>query len=265
MPGRGGQLCPHVSGTVGPVRLTVLGACGVWPDAGQACSGYLVEHDGFRLLLDVGYATVPRLLQRASADSVDAVFVSHGHPDHCADLNPLLRARSLRDDPAPPLPIYALPGALDAVLALDRPGMLDSAYRLHEFAAGDELSIGPFRAETRLLPHFLANAGIRLTADGRVLAYTGDTGPSPEVVALARGADLLLAEATYVDHVPEDSWRHLSSARQAGLQAAEAGVGHLVLTHLQPGTDREAARAAAADGYGGTIGVATADLVHDFA
>ena len=245
------------------MRLTVLGACGAWPDAGQACSGYLVEHDGFRLLLDLGYATVPRLLQQTGADSIDAVFVSHGHPDHCADLNPLLRARALRDDPPPALPIYALPGALDAVLALDRPGMLDSAYVVYEFAAGDHLSIGPFRAETRLLPHSVPNSGIRLAAESRVLAYTGDTGPSPEVVALARGADLLLAEATYVDQVPEDSRRHLSSARQAGLQAAEAGARHLLLTHLQPGTDPHAARAAAADGYDGRTDVATADLVED--
>jgi ribonuclease BN (tRNA processing enzyme) len=246
------------------MRLTVLGGCGAWPGPGQACSGYLVEHDGFRLLLDPGYATVPRLLQRATADSIDAVFVSHGHPDHCADLNPLLRARALRDDPPPqPLPIFALPGALDAVLALDRPGMLDSAYLLHEFTPGDDLRIGPFLAETRLLPHYVPNAGIRLAAEGRVLAYTGDTGPSPEVVALAREADLLLAEATYVDQVPEDSRRYLTSARQAARQAAEAHARHLMLTHLQPGTDPQAARAAAGDEYSGTIDVATADLVHD--
>jgi ribonuclease BN (tRNA processing enzyme) len=245
------------------VRLTVLGGCGAWPGAGQACSGYLIEHDGFRLLLDLGYATVPRLLQRATADSIDAVFVSHGHPDHCADLNPLLRARALRDDPPPPLPIYALPGALDAVLALDRPGMLDSAYLLHEFTPGDDLNIGPFRAETRLLPHFIPNAGIRLAAEGRVLAYTGDTGPSPEVVALAREADLLLAEATYVDQVPEDSRRYLTNARQAARQAAKAGARHLMLTHLSPDTDPQAARAAAGDEYNGTTDVATADLVHD--
>ena len=109
------------------MRLTVLGGCGAWPEAGQACSGFLLEHDGFRLLADLGYATVPRLLERVTADQVDAVFISHGHPDHCADLNPLLRARALREDPAPPLPVYALPGAVDAVLALDRPGMLAGA------------------------------------------------------------------------------------------------------------------------------------------
>src|SRR5260370_19042527 len=103
------------------MRFTVLGGCGAWPEAGQACSGFLVEQDGFRLLVDLGYATVPRLLQYLRPDQVDAVFISHGHPDHCADLNPFLRARALRDDPTPPLPVYALPGALDAVLALDRP------------------------------------------------------------------------------------------------------------------------------------------------
>jgi len=89
------------------VRLTVLGSCGAWPDAGQACSGFLVEHDGFRLLLDLGYAVVPRLLERFSAGQIDAVFISHGHPDHCADLNPLLRARVMGDDPLPPLPMVS--------------------------------------------------------------------------------------------------------------------------------------------------------------
>jgi len=81
------------------VRLTVPGGCGAWPEAGQACSGFLVEHDGFRLLMDAGYATVPRLLQHISADELDAVFISHGHPDHCADLNPPLWARVLCGGP----------------------------------------------------------------------------------------------------------------------------------------------------------------------
>ncbi|GAA1023413.1 MBL fold metallo-hydrolase [Acrocarpospora pleiomorpha] len=242
--------------------LTILGGCGAWPGAGQACSGYLVEHDGFRLLLDPGYATVPRLLERVTAEQVDAVFISHGHPDHCADLNPLLRARALPADP-PPLPVYSLPGALDAVLALDRPGMLTDAYVLHEFTAGDRLDIGPFRAQTRLLPHSVPNSGVRLAAGDRELVYTGDTGPSPDVVNLARGADLLLAEATYADWVPENLRFHLSSARQAGRQAKEADARHLLLTHLQPGTDPTAAQAAAEAEYDGEIGVATSGLVID--
>jgi len=246
---------------VAGMRLTVLGGCGAWPEAGQACSGFLLEHDGFRLLADLGYATVPRLLERVTADQVDAVFISHGHPDHCADLNPLLRARALREDPAPPLPVYALPGALDAVLALDRPGMLAGALALHEFSAGATMGIGPFHAVTRLLPHTVPNAGLRLTGGGRTLVYTGDSGPGPEIADLAHGADLLLAETSFIDHVPRDSQRYLSSARQAGQQAAQAGSGHLVLTHLLPGTDHEAARVAARTGYDGDISVATAGLV----
>jgi ribonuclease BN (tRNA processing enzyme) len=62
------------------MRLTVLGSCGAWPDAGQACSGYLVEHDGFRMLVDLGYAVVPRLLERVTVGQVDAVLISHRHP-----------------------------------------------------------------------------------------------------------------------------------------------------------------------------------------
>lgn len=242
------------------MRLRVLGACGAWPEAGSACSGFLVEHDGFRLLVDAGYATLPRLLGHTAAEQVDAVVISHRHPDHCADLNPLLRARALREDPPAALPVYALPGALDAVLALDRPGMLADAYELHEFTAGDHLTLGPFDAQTRLLPHSVPNAGVRLSAGGRAVAYTGDSGPSADVVELARDADLFLAEASYVDKVPDHLRDHLSSAREAGRQAARAGVGRLLLTHLMPGTDHSAAQAAASAHYNGPVGIATADL-----
>lgn len=243
------------------MRLTVLGGCGAWPAAGRACGGYLVEHDGFRLLVDPGYATLPRLLCHTSAAEVDAVYVSHRHPDHCADLNPLLRARALSHDPPAALPVYAPPGAVDAVLALDRPGLLAGAYVLRELAG--RFDIGPFRAETRLLPHTVPNAGVRLSAGGRRLAYTGDTGPSPEVAELARGADLLVAEATFVDQVPPGVRPYLSSARLAGRQAADAGAGRLLLTHLQPDTDPAAALAAAGSAYRSEVGVAVADLVVD--
>ncbi len=244
------------------MRLTVLGACGAYPEAGQACSGYLVEHDGFRLLVDLGYAVVPRLLGHVTAAEVDAVFISHGHPDHCADLNPLLRARVLGGG-APPLPVYAPPGALDAVLALDRPGMLAGGYALHEFTPGSSLDIGPFGAETRLLPHWLPNAGVRLAAGGQVLAYTGDSGPDDGVVSLAHDADLLLAEASYAGQVPDDSRRYLSSARQRGRQAAAAGARRLLLTHLLPGTGAAAACAAAGHDYQGETGVAAPGVVLD--
>jgi ribonuclease BN (tRNA processing enzyme) len=245
------------------MRLRVLGGCGAWPAAGQACSGYLVDHDGFRLLIDPGYAILPKLLEVIGADLIDAVLISHGHADHCADLNPLLRARVLHDDPAPPVAVYTLPSAIDRVLALDRPGMLDDAYTLHEFAAGEQLEIGPFRIETWPLPHSVPNAGTRVVVDGLTLAYTGDSGPSRDLRELAHGADLLLAEATFADHVPANSAAFLSSARQAGQLAAHASVKHLMLTHLMPDSDPAVAEQAARDGYVGPITVARPGTVFD--
>ena len=239
----------------------MLGGCGAWPAAGQACSGYLLEHDGFRLLIDPGYAVLPRLLRLVDATDVDAVLVSHRHPDHCADLNPLLRARALRDDgPPAPLPVFALPGALDAVLALDRPGLLDDAIEVHAFEAGESFAVGPLAVHSRALPHSVPNAGVRVTSGGRSLVYTGDAAPDPVLVELARDADVLLAEASFVDAVPDDEGPTLSSARDGGRQAAEAGVRTLVLTHLLPGTDRRRSAAAARSEFGGPILVARPGL-----
>src|SRR6188472_87722 len=166
------------------MRLTVLGGTGGYPPAAGACSGYLVEHDGFRLLVDPGYAIVPRLLGIMPAEAIDAVLVSHGHPDHVADLNPLLRARALRDDPAPRLPAYAVPGALSPVLALDQIKALPGTCEVREFEAGEAFSIGPFAIESRLLPHSIPNAGLRISAGATSITYTGDAGPSDVLVEL---------------------------------------------------------------------------------
>src|SRR5690242_19240796 len=184
------------------MRLIVLGGAGGFPPGGGACSGYLIEHDGARLLVDPGYAIVPRLLQIVPAAAIDAVLVSHGHPDHVADLNPLLRARLMQDDAAPRLSAFALPNALGPVLALDQIKALKGACEVHEFEAGDAFSVGPFEIESRPLPHSIPNAGVRISAGGRSITYTGDAGPSDDLVDLAGGTDLLPAEATYVESRP---------------------------------------------------------------
>ena len=242
------------------MRLSVLGGWGAFPPSGGACSGYVLDHDGFTVVLDPGYATFPRLLGLVDAGAVDAVLVTHGHPDHCADLNPLLRARVLADLPSPPLPLHAPPGALGPVLALDVPRMLAGSYVLHEFAPGESFELGPFEVTTVELPHFVLDAGLRLSVGGRAIAYTGDCGPSRHVVELARDADLLLAEATFAEAVPARQAGGLSTALDVAGEAAAAGVGHLVLTHLWPGTDPDAARNAAAPAFPGRISVASEGL-----
>src|SRR5262249_20996085 len=123
--------------------------------------------------------------------------------------------------------------------------------------------IGPFRAQTWLLPHSVPNASVRLAANEVILAYTSDCGPSPLLAKLAAQADLLLAEASYVDQVPQDLQRYLSSAAQAGRRAAQAEARRLLLTHLLPGADPAAARGAAPCNYRGHLRVAGPGLVLD--
>ena len=242
------------------MRLTVIGGSGGYPGGGRPCSGYLVEADGFTLLIDPGYG-VATALSIGDGLRFDAVFVSHAHPDHCADLNPILRARAWADHPLPPLPVHALPGALDAVLALDRPELLAGSYVLRDLHPGGELSIGPFQILTAPLPHPRPNLGFRFSIGRRSLVYTGDCGPSEELIHLADGADLLLAEASYDGTVPPENVGSLSSAADVGREAATGGVQRLVLTHLMPKTNEAAAMAAAARYFASPIAVARPGLV----
>jgi ribonuclease BN (tRNA processing enzyme) len=238
------------------MRLTVIGGVGAWPTAHAACSGYLVEEDGFRLLVDPGYATLPPLLSLVDAADVSAVYVSHGHPDHCADLSPLLRSRFLRPEPAGALPVYAPPGALDAVLRLDDQETLGGAADLRLIADREVFQLGPFTASTLLLPHWLPNLGLRLEGSSGTLAYTGDSGPSASLLELARGADVLIAEASYPQEVPPSASRFLSSAVDAANLAATAGVGRLVLTHLLPFVDSDLAEESARAAFLGSVSLA---------
>lgn len=156
--------------------------------------------------------------------------------------------------------MFAPRAALDAVLALDRPGMLDESIALEVFEPGRTLTIGPFTVVTRLLPHWLPNAGIRLETGQAVVAYTGDSGPDEGVVELARGADLLISAATYPELVPAESAACLTSAAQAAAQATRVGAGRLLLTHLWPGTPTDAATAAASRAFTGRVEVALTGL-----
>lgn len=237
------------------MRLTVLGSSGAYPTADNPCSGFLLEHEDFHLLLDVGYATFPALLRHLPATRLDAVYVTHGHPDHCADLSPLLRYRARVDggDPSPALPVFAPTGALDAVLALDRPGMLDHAIDLHEFAPGDEWQLGPFQLRTAELPHWWTNAAVAIHTSTRSLCYSGDGGPAPRLADLAAGCDLLVAETSFADLVPPDLEGRLSDAAHASEAASRAGVGELMLTHLMPHESPSAAVAVARERYDGRV------------
>ena len=249
---------------VGNMRVTVLGGVGAFPERGRGCSGYLLEQDGFTLLIDPGYATHLALLEHVAPGDVDAVLVTHGHPDHCADLHPLLRSRAMTGVPGP-LPLHAPAEALDAVLALDLPATLAGAYEVHDLPMLGRLTIGPLEVGTMPLPHFLPNVGVRITAGGTSVAYTGDSGQREAFADLAAGVDLMIAEATHVDELPPRMVGMLSTAVEAGELAERAGARELWLTHLWPGSDRAAHEAAAATTYHGPITVTAPHLTWESA
>ena len=238
------------------MRLTVLGTSGAWPERRRACSGYLLEAGGQRVVLDLGFGTLPRLLEHCRAEEVGAVFITHAHPDHCVDLFGLYRARALPTPPFPPLPIYAAPDVLDRVGGLagaDGPERLQRECEFHAIGPDQTLDLGPFRLRTVALPHFVPNLGFRIEVERQVVAYTGDTGPSPRIAELARNADLFLCEATFQGAPPEGPPRFLLSATEAGRYARDAGVARLMLTHFWPGEDRTASRTEAAREFAGEV------------
>ncbi len=227
------------------MKLTILGGCAAWPTARQACGGYLVEHDGHTLLIDPGFGVLPRLLALGRITDVDAVLVTHGHLDHCADLLPLLRARTLGGVSLAALPVFAPHRALDGLFAAERIRFVARGADLTDLGDGTTVELGPFTIEAALLPHHVVNAGLRISTPDRVLSYTGDSGNCSERITLAKGADLLLAEATYVGDVPDEEAPYLSSAQQVAELALAADARSTVLTHQWPGQSAERALAAA--------------------
>jgi len=245
------------------VELTVLGSSAAWPDAGLAASGYLLRDDGFTAVLDLGTGTLSNLQLHVPHQQLDAVILTHSHIDHCIDLYPVFTARMFHSEPLPPLPVYAPPGVFDRVAALeDAEGVAEmrKLFEVHDVEPGTGFEVVPLRVSTRLLPHWVPNNGLRIEADGHTLVYTGDTGRSDEVEALARDADLVVAEASWQPEQAEGRPPFHLTAGQAARHAARAGAGRLVLSHFWPGSDRDASREEAEAEFDGELVIAREGL-----
>lgn len=238
--------------------LTVLGACGTFAVPGGACSGYLVRHEGFSLWMDAGNGTLARLQEHIPLESVDAVFLSHLHPDHCVDLYPFLYALMFegRDEP---LPVYGPPNAreiLGSILSEHSRMGLDRVFSWRGLSAGAGETIGPFRARVFDSAHGIENLTLRLEADGAALCYSGDTAVNDHLPDAARGAGLFLCEASWQDGQRAISVPIHMKASEAGMIAERAGVGRLVVTHVWPRFDLEVSREQAAAVCGAPVDVA---------
>lgn len=244
-------------------RLVVLGASGGRPTAGQACSGFLLDCDGVRLVLDLGYATLPQLLTHVPAGDVDAVIITHEHPDHCVDLHGLFRVRRYTCPHAPRLPLYCPPGVLDRLAGLEPDVELGDLFDVRPLPG--EYDLGAFRLVAEPLPHYVPTVGVRLTGDDLVIAYATDTGPHETLAEIGRDADLYVVDATERPGETETTDRNLLTAAEAGAWARRAGARRLLLTHLWPGTDPAASAARAAQAFRGPVDVAAQGMVVDLA
>ncbi len=250
-PSTGAQEDNGDHGATTPFSLTVLGCTGSYPSPRGACSGYLVRAGGATLWMDCGNGSLANLQRHIDAAELDAVVITHSHPDHCVDLLGLhvLNTYGLR---RAGLPVLAAPDVEARLRPLSR-GWGDT-FVWQEVDDGDVAEVRGATLRFRRTDHPVPTVAVEVAADGRRLVYTSDTGPQWSPEAFDSGVDLLLSEATYL-HDDRRSPIHLS-ARQAGAFGRDARASRLVLTHLWPTVDPALAVAEGADAFGAEVTLA---------
>lgn len=219
--------------------LTVLGSSNAVPRPGRACSSYLVGSGGSALVIDLGTGALGNLYRHRSAESIDAVVVSHMHADHFLDLIPLRYA--LKYGPRThdkKIALWLPEGGQEMLRKMveafvpESPGdFLGEVFDVATYDAAAGLRIGELRVKFGATEHYIPTFAIRCEAGGRSLTYSADTAPSENVVRLAHECDLFLCEATLRSGDADSRPRGHASAREAGEMAQSAGVAKLLLTH----------------------------------
>jgi ribonuclease BN (tRNA processing enzyme) len=244
------------------MQLTVVGCSGSFPGPESPASCYLLEAEGFRLVVDMGNGALGGLQRHAELFGIDAICVSHLHVDHCVDLSSYWVARQYAPDGVrPAIPVYGPAGTAKRVAGFggEDEAAIRDRFDVRELGSGP-VEIGPFRITAERMNHPVETFGFRIEHGGWRLAYSADTGETSALARLAEGADLLLCEASFLDGPANPPGLHLT-ARQAGQYAARAGAGQLVLTHLVAWYDRDRSLEEAAGAYRGPLSAATAGLV----
>ncbi|QRZ62295.1 MBL fold metallo-hydrolase [Rothia sp. ZJ932] len=253
------------------MRLTIIGNSGSFPSPHSPASCYMVTATDdagktWRIVLDMGNGAFGVLQRHVDLKDVDAILISHLHPDHCIDLSGVHVA--VKWDPRgwekEPIPLYG-PSTLHDYLRhthghYDEVGM-STEFNFHSWAHHEQVHIGPFTVTPFEVLHPTEEPyAMRIectTAEGKtVLTYSGDTDYCRGIVEASQGADLLLCEAAYQEG-RDDALRgiHLTGKR-AGQVAEEAGVRNLLLTHLPVWTDPATALAEAQETFSGPTGIA---------
>ncbi len=246
-----------MSGTTG-VTLTVLGCSGTYPGGGGACSGYLVRSPGASLVVDLGAGTLANLQRHLAIGEIDALVLSHVHPDHWLDL-PVLRNAMRYVLGIGGLPVYGT--AETWLMAEVIIGELPPTILWHNIDESSVVEVGDQVVRFSRTDHPVETLAVRVDAAGRSLLYSADTGSAWYPGETGADVDLMVCEASLQpDH--EGQVQHLS-ARQAGKLARTLGAGRLVVTHVVPGVDAEAQLGMAEQAFGGSVELATANRSYE--
>ncbi|MEU3743649.1 MULTISPECIES: MBL fold metallo-hydrolase [Streptomyces] len=234
-------------------RVVVLGSATPFPRPGNPCSGHLVEGGGVRVWVDAGTGTLAELQRYVALGDIDAVWISHLHADHSADLLTACYALLYAGlDVSVPVPLFGPAGIADRLAGFLTNGPerspVEKAFAVEELYDGHVATVGGLTLRSRAVEHAGPDAfALRVESeDGRSFVYSGDCEPCPSLVELARGCDLFVCEAD--GEVPGHH-----SAAQAGRSAAAAGVGRLVVTHVGSGVGPDEAVALAAAEFPGHV------------
>jgi ribonuclease BN (tRNA processing enzyme) len=216
------------------MRIHVVGCSPAWPNPGGAQSGYLVEEDGRRLLLDCGPGVLPRLRRLEPWPRVDAIVITHFHLDHWGDVVPWAFGGLFGAGREVPPPELWLPrGGREVIHGLD-PVLYANAilelFPVHEYEEEIPFRVAGFDLIAyRMLHYALESYGLRVSDGNRTLAYSADSAPCDGLVELARGADLFLCEATLAQ--PEVGIRGHLTAEEALDASSAAGAKRFVVIH----------------------------------
>lgn len=225
------------------MKLTIVGCSGSYPGPEAAASCYLIETDyegrTWRLLLDLGNGSLGQLQRYCDPRDIDAIALSHLHPDHCIDMvSWAVLSKYHPKGRFNDIPVFAPAEAYDYLGWAGGPGG-EPADTCVEFVTWDTTaghSVGPFSITAIPVDHPVPAFGMRIEAGGRVITYSGDTAPLPELTDLARDADLFLCEASFVESATNPPHLHLTGA-EAGQIATDAAVERLLITHIPAWTD----------------------------
>lgn len=234
----------------GALEVTVVGAAPSAPQPDGQGSGLLIRSGSTAVLVDIGPGVVPRLAAVMDPYRLSAIVITHLHADHFLDLVSYRYGLPWLGVTGSRVRVLVPPGGVAQLETLaaaisESADFFTRALDVREYDPADSIDVGDLVVSFVPTRHFVPAWGVSVAgASGAPrIVISSDTGPNPDLVAAAAGAELLVVEAT-LGGVEEDAEpRGHLTAEEAVATGRDAGVGRVLLSHL-PTARRDALRAA---------------------